>query len=259
MRAAAVRGLAAYPDPASAKAILDAYAGFHADEKADAVQTLASRPAFALALLDAVERGAVPKLDINTYTARQLLALNDKTVSARLGVVWGTVRPAAATRVEQTVKLKALLTAETLAKADLGNGRRLFVANCASCHKLFDDGGNVGPELTGAQRTSLDYVLENVLDPSAVVANDYRLTTFSLADGRTVAGIVRKETPQTLTIRTLNEELLIPVADVEARKTTQLSIMPDGLFDKLTDAELRDLVGYLASPRQVPVAPLPVK
>ncbi len=259
MRSAAVRGLAAYPDPASAKAILDAYAGFTADEKADAVQTLASRPAFALALLDAVERGAVPKLDINTYTARQLLALNDKSVSARLGVVWGTVRPAAATRVEQTVKLKALLTTETLAKADLGNGRRLFVANCAACHKLFDDGGTVGPELTGAQRTSLDYVLENVLDPSAVVANDYRLTTFSLIDGRTVAGIVRKETPQTLTIRTLNEEVLIPVADVEARKTTQLSIMPDGLFDKLTDAELRDLVGYLASPRQVPVAVLPAK
>ncbi len=259
MRSAAVRGLAAYPELASAKAILDAYATFTADEKADAVQTLASRPAFALALLDAVERGGVPKLDINTYTARQLLALNDKTVSARLGSVWGTVRPAAATRVAQTAKLKALLTTETLAKADLGNGRRLFAVNCAACHKLFDDGGNVGPELTGAQRTSLDYVLENVLDPSAVVANDYRLTTFSLVDGRTVAGIVRKETPQTLTIRTLNEELLIPVADVEARKTTQLSIMPDGLFDKLTDAELRDLVGYLASPRQVPVAAVPAK
>ena len=259
MRAVAVRGLASYPDPASAKAILDAYPTFTADEKADAVQTLASRPAFALALLDAVERGAVPKGDINTFTARQLLALNDKTVRGRLGSVWGTVRPAAATRVEQTVKLKALLTPETLAKADLGNGRRLFAVNCAACHKLFDDGGNVGPELTGAQRTSLDYVLENVLDPSAVVANDYRLTTFSLADGRTVAGIVRKETPQTLTIRTLNEDLLVPVADVEARKTTLLSIMPDGLFDKLTDAELRDLVGYLASPRQVPLAGLPAK
>ena len=257
LRAAAVRGLAAYPDPASATAILDAYATFTADEKADAVQTLASRPTFALALLDAVERGAVPKGDINTYTARQLLALNDKVVSARLGSVWGTVRPASATRVAQTAKLKALLTPETLAKADPGNGRRLYAANCASCHKLFDDGGNVGPELTGAQRASLDYVLENVLDPSAVVANDYRLTTFALLDGRTVAGIVRKETPQTLTIRTLNEEVLIPVADIESRKTTQLSIMPDGLFDKLTDAELRDLVGYLASPRQVPLAALP--
>ncbi len=255
MRAAAVRGLAAYPDVASATAILDLYPTLTADEKADAVQTLASRPAFALALLDAVERGAVPKLDLNTYTARQLLASNDKAVSTRLGTVWGTVRPASATRVAQTAKLKALLTPETLAKADPGNGRRLYAANCASCHKLFDDGGNVGPELTGAQRTSLDYVLENVLDPSAVVANEYRLTTFALLDGRTVAGIVRKETPQTLSVRTLNEEVLIPVADVESRKTTPLSIMPDGLFDKLTDAELRDLVGYLASPRQVPAKP----
>ena len=257
VRGVAIRGLAGYSDATIPAKILSLYPILTADEKADAVQTLASRPAFAHALLDAVGRGAVPKADINTYTARQLLALNDKTVSDRLGSVWGTVRPASATRVAQTAKLKALLTPETLAKADTANGRKLYAANCASCHKLFDDGGNVGPELTGAQRTSLDYVLENVLDPSAVVANDYRLVTFALVDGRTVAGIVRKETPQTLSVRTLNEEVLIPVADIESRKATQLSIMPDGLFDKLSDAELRDLVGYLASPRQVPLAALP--
>jgi putative membrane-bound dehydrogenase-like protein len=251
LRAVAIRGLVADGDTATASALLAAYSSFNAGERADAVQTLSSRPAFALALLNAVKSGTVPRGDISTFAARQLLALKDKAVAKQVAEVWGTVRPASATRVEQTKKLKAALTPAALAQADRGNGRRLYAVNCASCHKLFGDGGDVGPELTGSQRASLDYVLENVLDPSAVVPGDYRLTTFALIDGRTVSGIVRKETPRTVTIRTLNEEVTIPTADIEKRVGTALSIMPDGLLDSLTEAEVRDLVGYLASPKQV--------
>jgi putative membrane-bound dehydrogenase-like protein len=251
MRATAIRALAAYPDAQSAAAILGSYAKFTPEEKSDAVQTLASRPAFALKLLDEVEAGHIPKSDINAFTARQILALNNKPISEKLTTVWGTVRPASASRTEQTKRLKDVLSKETLAKADLPNGKKLYTTNCASCHKLFGEGGNVGPELTGSQRVSLDYVLENVLDPSAVVASEYRMVQFTLLDGRSISGIVRKETPQTISVRTLNEELILPVADIDSRKATPLSIMPDGLFDKLSDAEIRDLVGYLASPSQV--------
>ena len=129
----------------------------------------------------------------------------------------------------------------------------MFAKHCASCHKLFGEGGDVGPELTGSQRANLDYVLENVLDPSAVVPGEYRMTAFALLDGRTITGIVRKETPQAVTIRTVNEEITVPVADLDARKPTALSVMPDGLFDALKEDEVRDLVAYLASPRQVPL------
>jgi putative heme-binding domain-containing protein len=81
------------------------------------------------------------------------------------------------------------------------------------------------------------------------------MTTFTLLDGRVITGIVRKETPQAVTVRTVNEEVTVPVADIEARKPTALSVMPDGLFDVLKDEEVRDLVAYLASPRQVPLPP----
>ena len=178
--------------------------------------------------------------------------MKDKTIDAKLAKVWGTIRPASATRVAQTEKLKSLLTTTTLQKADKEHGRQLFVKNCAACHKLFGEGGEVGPELTGSQRASLDYVLENVLDPSAVVANEYKLITFNLIDGRVVSGIVRKTTGQALTIRTLNDELTVLVKDIESQKPTGLSIMPDGLFDNLKDDEIRDLVAYLGSPQQVP-------
>ncbi|MGL6073615.1 MAG: PVC-type heme-binding CxxCH protein [Fimbriiglobus sp.] len=251
MRSAAIRGLAAYPDVVNAEAILGPFNLYSPSEKEDALQTLASRPAFASVLLDRIAKGEIRKTEINAFTARQIVGLNQPKITAQLKEVWGEIRPASANRVEQTKRLKGVLTADTLKAADLKNGRKLYATNCASCHKLFDDGQAIGPELTGAQRTSLDYVLENVLDPSAVVPSDYRMVQFQMLDGRTVSGVIRKETPQTVTVRTLNEELILAVADIDARKTTGISLMPDGLFDKLTDNEIRDLVGYLASPVQV--------
>ncbi len=129
----------------------------------------------------------------------------------------------------------------------------MFEKTCAGCHQLFDAGRLVGPNLTGSQRNNLDYVLENVLDPSAVVGRDYRLTTIATADGRVLTGIVTEETAESLTLKTPKEDVLLAVSEIEARKQSRLSMMPEGLFDKLSDEEIRNLVAYLASPVQVPL------
>ncbi|HUR55145.1 MAG TPA: c-type cytochrome, partial [Gemmataceae bacterium] len=145
------------------------------------------------------------------------------------------------------------LPAEVLKTADLDNGRALFTKHCGACHKMFGDGGDTAPELTGSQRTSLDYVFENVLDPSAVVPNEYRLVNFTMSDGRLVSGIVLKETPAAVTVRTVNDTFVLSAADIESRKQTSQSIMPEGLLDALKPDEVRDLVAYLGTPHQVPV------
>jgi putative membrane-bound dehydrogenase-like protein len=252
VRRAAVRGLAAFPDADTPAAILKAYPQFTAEEKLDAVQTLASRAAWATALLDAVEKKTLPRSDIPVATARQVLALNDKAVSARLEAVWGKVGSPSKEKVALTKKWKDALTEPVLAKANPAAGRGLFVKHCAACHKMFGDGGEVGPELTGSQRANLDYVLENVLDPSAVVPREFRMINFSTADERVVAGIVLRETKDAVTVRTPTDTVVLPAADVVGRKDTSLSIMPDGLFDQMTPDEVRDLVAYLRAKEQVP-------
>jgi putative membrane-bound dehydrogenase-like protein len=252
VRGAAVRALAAYPDADTPTAILTAYPFLTPAERADAVQTLATRPAFALALLAAVERGSVPKADITAFTARQLQALNDKAVSTKLAQVWGTVRNTGKDKAAFD-KYRALLAPDAVKAADRSLGRAVFARQCAACHKMFGEGGDVGPELTGSQRANLDYVLENVLDPNAVVPYDAKMTAFALTDGRVLTGLVRKETDTAVTIRTVNEEVTVAKADIDSRKATDLSVMPEGLFDQLTPAEVRALVAYLASPEQVPV------
>ena len=149
--------------------------------------------------------------------------------------------------------MKEVLTEGALAKGDATHGRVLFTKHCASCHKMFGEGQTVGPELTGSQRSNLDYVLENVLDPSAVVPNEYRLINFTTIDDRVVSGIVLRETKDVITVRTTNDTVILPTAGVAARKQTNVSIMPDGLFDQLKPDEVRDLIAYLRSKEQVPI------
>jgi putative heme-binding domain-containing protein len=149
--------------------------------------------------------------------------------------------------------LKEQLTAQDLRLADLSRGRALYAKSCGACHKLFDEGGRVGPELTGSQRANLDYLLDNVLDPSAIVPREYKAHVLRLADGRVVQGVILEETSPTLVVQTANEMLRIPTSEIESRKESGLSMMPEGLFDRLAADELRDLVAYLTSPRQVPL------
>jgi len=249
----AIRALGAYDDPRIPPRLLGQYANFAPAERQDVIQTLTARPAFALALLEAIEQRAIARQDVSALVIRQLQALDDKTVSERLEKVWGQVRHASADKQTRIAQFKEHLSAETLKLADLGRGRAIFAKTCASCHKLFDEGGRVGPELTGSQRANLDYVLDNVLDPSAIVPREYRANVLRLADGRVVQGVIAEETPQIVVVQTPNETVRVPTGDIESRKESGLSMMPEGLFDRLSGEEIRDLVGYLASPQQVPL------
>lgn len=259
LRGSALRSLAAYDDPKTPEAVLRRYRALSVAEKDDAINTLASRPTYARALLDAVARGDVPARDLSVTTARQLLALGDPAIAAKLKEVWGAVRPTSKEKSALAARYKALLTPARLRGADPSRGRVVFRVACASCHKLFGAGGDVGPELTGSDRANLDYVLENVLDPSATVGRDYRLTTVATADGRVLSGIVRSQNERGLVVQTVNERLTVDRDDVEALKPSDASMMPEGLFEKLTDEEVRDLVAYLASRGQAPESDGPAR
>ena len=253
LRGAALRGLAGFGDASIPALILRHYGSLSDAEKADAVATLASRPAFALALLDAMEQGKVPRRDLSAFTARQLLALKDKRLAERLEKVWGTIRSPAKEKTALLNRYLSLVPPDALTKADRSRGRALFARTCAACHTLFDAGGKIGPELTGAQRTKPEYILTKVLDPNAVVARDYQMTVLNLRNGRTLQGIVKEETDKVVTLQTDKELLRIAKEDIEDRQRTNNSLMPEGQLDKMSDEEVRDLIAYLAGPDQVPL------
>jgi putative membrane-bound dehydrogenase-like protein len=253
LRLAAIRGLAAYDRDETPGRLLDGYGSLSSSEREAATATLASRPSWALELLAAVEKGRVPRRDLSAYTVRQLAAFRIEAIDRKLAEVWGSVRPAAADRAERVRRLKSQLTPERLVDADLPNGRRLFAQACGSCHRLFGEGGDAGPDLTGSNRDNADYVLENVVDPSGVVGKDFTLTTVFTRDGRLVSGILRERVGAVLVLQTATERVSIPESELVDLRLSDVSMMPEGLFDTLSAEELRDVVAYLASPAQVPL------
>ena len=175
----------------------------------------------------------------------------------RLARVWGQVRSGRAETTEQIAAWRTKLTPATLAAADASAGRVVWDRQCAACHRLHGEGGTLGPDLTGAGRHDLDYLLQNILDPAAVVTNDYRLRQVLLADGRVFAGIVVKRTPTAVSLRTPTDTFVLATADIDEVQDLRSSIMPDGLLDRLRDDEVQDLIAYLMSPgqRSLPTQP----
>ena len=247
----AIRDLAAFSDPSTPRALLDAYMTFDPVLKRDALNTLAARPTFARALLDAVGSGQVPRTDLTADLIRQLRNLKDSAVNEQVGQVWGTARESTGDRARLIAAAKQKWATPPPQATDVRLGRAVFAKVCAQCHNLFDTGGNVGPELTGSNRRDLDYVLANVYDPSALIGKDYQASIIATRDGRTLTGIIRAEDKDAIRLATTTETLVIPRTEVEERRLSDASMMPEGLWDNLPDHEVRSLIAYLASPAQV--------
>jgi putative heme-binding domain-containing protein len=165
----------------------------------------------------------------------------------------GTFRGVSGEKAAQINHYKELLKPAALEQADLAEGRVVFNRSCAACHTLFDAGGNLAPELTGSQRASLDYILENVIDPNAVVWDRYKATYFETSDDRLISGVVVQENDSIVTIQTQTGAITVPRNEIVTRNQSQLSMMPEGLFEALEPQEVINLFGYLQSPSQVPL------
>jgi putative membrane-bound dehydrogenase-like protein len=253
LQATAARGLALADDPATAQLLVDASRRARGEDREAILAAIASRPSFAAALLTAMETATIKAEDLPAAVVRQIHALGDVELSRRLTAAWGQLRESPAEKRQQIAALAEMLAGADQPSTDLAAGRLLFQKTCGSCHQLYGEGGNLGPDLTGSGRHDLGYLLENIVDPSAVVNRNWRLSLVLLADGRVLSGVILDQNNKTLTLQTLQERLTIPVAEVDEISPTDRSPMPDGLLDQLTGQQIRDLIGYLRHPTQVPL------
>ncbi len=244
LRLLALRGLSAYDVPTTPDAILSVYATFTPEEKRSAVSLLAGRPAYALALLEAVKAGTVARHDLDASLARQIRLHKDPGLDRLLAEVWGISKESAGSAAE-IERWKQELTSARLAAADLKRGREIFNQTCALCHQLYSDGRSVGPELTGSNRSDLDYLLRNIVDPNADIGRDYQLVTLETTDGRMNAGIVQHETKDAVTLVNQAETVTIARDHIKALQRLDVSMMPPGLLSSLSEPDAADLIAYL--------------
>ena len=252
LREPALQGLAAFEDPSTPDLILKRYQAFDLPARRAALNTLAGRVEYARKLAAAVNEKKVPPADLTAATARQLRDLGDDQVDAFVDQVWGVTRTTPKDKTDAIEKWKRVLTDDRVRTASASRGRATFARVCAQCHTLYGEGRHVGPDLTGSNRFNLDYVLQNVIDPSAIIAREYQVTLVRTKDGRVVSGIA---TDGDHAVRMVSETgtVVVPRTDIDRIKRSDLSMMPEGLLTGLAEQDVADLVAYLRTSEQVPL------
>lgn len=251
LRREALRGLGAFEDAKTPAAILNIFAELGTGGKRDALTTLASRVSFAKAMMAAVPHGVVKVNELPADIVRQLRTHGVEEINTKLDQIWGVSQSTPAAKLAEIARYKKLLMADAVKPADLSRGRMLFNRICVQCHKLYGEGGEIGPDITGSNRNNLDYLLTNMLDPNAEIPNDYRTTILRTKDNRVLVGVIRRNEGQSVTIATPTELVTLPKHDVAAIEPQSFSMMPEGLVLAIKNDELRDLVAYLRGSQQV--------
>jgi putative membrane-bound dehydrogenase-like protein len=253
LRSASLRALGAFNDPKTPDAILGVYNTLDPAQKRDALSTLSSRAAYAKPLLAAISANRIPKQDMTAEVVRQLRSVKDTNVQQQVAKIYGTAREVSADKKAEIDKYRRIYGAGGSQPGNASPGRVVFNKVCAQCHTLFDVGGKVGPDITGANRGDVNYLLENILDPNAVIPNEYRATEIETKDGRSLTGIIKRQDDQSIVLQTANELVTLPRNEIESQRLSQLSMMPEGLLATLKDQEVRDLIYYLTRVGQVPL------
>ncbi|WP_166442724.1 PVC-type heme-binding CxxCH protein [Phragmitibacter flavus] len=247
----ALRGLALFDDPAIGKQLALSYRNFYPNEQPVLIETLTSRKGFAKALLDQMAANKVPKTALTVIHARQIRSFKDEALDKQLAEVWGEIRESSADKQKLIADLKAKLTPEVLAKGDPHAGRVLFNMACAACHKLYGEGHLIGPDLTGSGRKDINYLIENIVDPSALLAADYRMTIVTMKDGRVLSGNVAAKSDRTLTLKMVGLEQVLELEQIANTQQLPVSLMPEGLMQAFNEEQVRDLMAYLMTDTQV--------
>jgi putative heme-binding domain-containing protein len=245
--------LAVTDDPKVGTLLVTKYGGFQTGERSDVIGVLASRPVWAGALLDAIAAGGIARGDLGAFHARQIRSFNDEALSKRLAEVWGEIRSTDEGKRALIAKLKTQLTPDAVKHGSSSAGRALFAQTCAVCHRLYGEGAEFGPDLTGSGRHDLSYLLENIADPGAIVPADFRLNIVTLKDGRVLSGALGAKTERTVAVRSAGGSETIERAEIAKLEELPQSPMPEGLLLAFNETQVRDLIAYLMSDSQVPL------
>ncbi len=248
-RSTVITLLGRYDDPKIAPTLLNRFAKLSKQDQFRAIDALTSRPALSEQLLMAVSEAKISKESLTSFHLRKMRGFDHPQVSKLIKKLWGDLRS-----TPQQVQAKIKQLAKDFKEAPLWaysahSGYQTFTKTCQNCHSVNGKGGNLGPDLAGSGRNGPEYFLENVLDPNAVVGEDYQSTRVITKNGEVLSGLVRNPKAEVISIQTLTETREIKQSDILNIEKQSASVMPEGLFDTLSKRQIIELLKYLNSLR----------
>lgn len=242
VQAAAVETLARHNHAGVAEILLEAWAGFSPQVRANAVETLFSRPAWIAAFFDAVEQGTIHRADLDPARIQALRAHPDARLRERAVQLFATSTLARRHEVVAAYQ-KALHL-----KGDRNRGKAVFQKECSTCHQLEGVGSQIGADLSAIRDQGMEAVLLNILDPNREVKPQFHSYSLVTDAGRTLTGMIAAETANSLTIRRADgtTETVLRI-HIDELRSTGLSFMPEGLEKQIDVPAMADLLAYLKS------------
>jgi putative heme-binding domain-containing protein len=244
VKASVLGTLQAYADDRIAPAVLSQYAAWPDELRSLAQSLLVSRKGTALALLEAVDREAIAAKSLPDETVRKLTAHRDPRIAELVKKHWGDIE--GATSEIMQAQFERGIAAIGSGGGDPYTGKPVYMQVCGKCHKLHDQGGQIGPDLTAYKRDDVRHMLLNVVNPSAEIREGFENLLAVLADGRIVQGFLVEQDPQVLVLRnTDGQTISIARDEIDELVPQKKSLMPENLLKDLTDDQIRSLFAYL--------------
>lgn len=246
LRMAAASSLAAYNDPKIYQQVIDNWSSWPGDLRSSAGAMLVAKPAGAKAWLAALESEKIKAAELPLEVVRMLRLHTDADLLQRINKYY----PPIGNVDLPTAQKKTAQLSQTIlgGNGDPYRGKKLYMESCGRCHVLFDQGGLVGPNLTGYQRDQLNTLLMNVVAPNLEVREGFQAMVALTSDGKLVTGFIERESPDQLVMRAIDGQThTLDRGDIESLKPQPSSLMPEGLLDNLTPEQLCDLFAYLRS------------
>jgi putative heme-binding domain-containing protein len=235
-------GLQGYADESISQYVLARFPGWDEQVRETALWLLASRPAWSIALLEAVTEQRLPPLALSGEL-RQVIQLHDDPRLDQLRTELGWAAESAAG--PRQLQLRALSALES-GSADPYAGRALFAESCQKCHRLFRQGALVGPDLTPYPRGDAATLLNHIVNPSLEIREGYETWILETEDGRLLTGFLADEDNRSITLRMGDmQQLTLAKDQVLDRRRSGRSLMPEGLLEPLSDQQIRDLLAFL--------------
>lgn len=212
-----------------------------------AADTLASRRNWARSFLAAIERREISPSDLPAAVVRTLVNHRDEYLRNNALRAIGQFREADSDKLQRLAEKRKVALAGS---PNLGAGRDVATRTCFVCHKFHGEGGEVGPDLTGVGRSTLDALLRNVIHPNEIIGKGYENVELETKDGRTVSGRLVEENEVSLKLLAAGpKEEVVAKSNLASRRVSELSVMPEGL-EQMPDEDFRNMIWYILNPPQ---------
>ncbi|PHX93898.1 MAG: dehydrogenase [Pedosphaera sp.] len=245
----AIAGLSQLGGQTTAEAIFAQWKNFSPAARRTAAETLASRGNWASQLLSELEQKRILASDIPAATIRTLTrsAADYGMLAKRATAIFGRVRDANADKLKLIAAKKEMIL-NAKGQPDLKAGHEVAKKICFTCHKLHGEGADIGPDLTGVGRSSLDALLANIIDPNQIIGAGYEMVEITTKDDRSVSGRMVENTDTRVRLLSAGpKEDVVAKSDIAKLRVSELSVMAEGL-EQMPDADFRNLIAYLLNP-----------